>query len=202
MRSSSAAIGGKAGKAEERRRRIGAPLAIERDIRRPRCRDRCRPRPWPAACDRAGGAKTCGGRSEWPSASSRRASCGMASVLRPTRKKVACTHSAFSASSTFGVVVGQGPSSKVSTSSFGPSGSVCGELLAPDLRRRRGVDCRARARCRAHSDCPDRRGAAAASGSEAAIVAMAKRSNHRRSLRVNRLPGPRAEATSGANGAT
>src|SRR5262245_25449350 len=46
-------------------------------------------------------------------------------------KKLALTHSARSAASTASVVPGHGPSSKVSTTSFGPSGRVTGKCLRP-----------------------------------------------------------------------
>ena len=55
-----------------------------------------------------------------------RTSAGCAVALRPMRKKVACRHSAFSASSTAGVVCGQGPSSKVRITSLSASASVRG----------------------------------------------------------------------------
>ncbi len=49
----------------------------------------------------------------------------------PIRKKVARTHSSASAASTFDVVAGHGPSSKVSTTSRSASGRVCGKLFRP-----------------------------------------------------------------------
>src|SRR6202000_66145 len=45
----------------------------------------------------------------------------------------ACTHSWASPASTFGVVGVHGPSSKVSTTSWSSSGSVCGKTLIPTL---------------------------------------------------------------------
>ena len=196
--------GGKAGKAEERRGRIAAPLAVEREFVGLDAAIDLGLGLGRAAGGRAADAKTCDGRCEWPSASSRRASCGWASALRPTRKKVACTHSAFSASSTFGVVVGQGPSSKVSTSSFGASGSVCGNSLRPTARRGRGIDRRARARCRAHPDCPGswRGGRPAAAARRRGQRRWQARSNHRRAVYALIVcPACRREATSGAHSA-
>src|SRR5262249_62009511 len=56
---------------------------------------------------------------------------GCATALRPSTKNVAFTHSLLSASSTFGVVPGHGPSSNVSTTSFASKGSVAGERFRP-----------------------------------------------------------------------
>src|SRR5215467_6575812 len=56
---------------------------------------------------------------------------GCETALRPSTKNVALTHSRLSASSTLGVVPGQGPSSKVSTTSFGSRGSETGKCLRP-----------------------------------------------------------------------
>ena len=67
----------------------------------------------------------------WPRAAIFRTISGWAEALRPIRKNVASTHSCASAASTFGVVPGQGPSSKVSTTSWSASGSVCGKLFRP-----------------------------------------------------------------------
>jgi hypothetical protein len=60
------------------------------------------------------------------------------------RKKVASTHSWASAASTFGVVGGHGPSSKVSTTSWSWSGNVCGKFFSPT----RGVVAASTARMR------------------------------------------------------
>src|SRR5262249_43311999 len=51
--------------------------------------------------------------------------------FRPSRKNVARTHSLLRASRTFGVVLGQGPSSKVRTTSLACNGNVDGNCLRP-----------------------------------------------------------------------
>src|ERR1700731_1345256 len=67
----------------------------------------------------------------WPSAAIRRNRSGCADAGLPSTKNVARTHSAASAARIFGVVGGHGPSSKVSTTSWSLSGSVCGKLFRP-----------------------------------------------------------------------
>jgi hypothetical protein len=58
-------------------------------------------------------------------------SAGWAAALRPSMKKVARTHSCFSAFSTRSVAPGNGPSSKVSPISLGANSSVRGNCLRP-----------------------------------------------------------------------
>ena len=79
-----------------------------------------------------------------PAAAILRTSSGCSEAGLPIRKKVARTHSCASAASIFGVVAGHGPSSKVSTTSWSSSGSVCGKLFRPT----RGVVAASTARMR------------------------------------------------------
>ena len=72
--------------------------------------------------------------------SSRRTRAGSAAALRPSTKKVARTHSRASASRTRDVVARHGPSSKVSTTSFGFERQRRGEMLAAHPWRRARVD--------------------------------------------------------------
>jgi hypothetical protein len=74
-----------------------------------------------------------------------KASAGWATALRPRRKKVARTHSCRSAAKTRSVGPSHGPSSKVSTTSFGASGSVCGKCLRPSGGVRAGLIASTRA---------------------------------------------------------
>src|ERR1700757_699396 len=67
----------------------------------------------------------------WPPAAISRTISGCSEAGLPIRKKVACTHSWASAARTFLVVGGQGPSSKVSTTSLSCKGKVSGKLFSP-----------------------------------------------------------------------
>src|SRR6516162_1547 len=67
----------------------------------------------------------------WPSAAIRRTRSGCSEAGLPIRKNVARTHSRASSASTFDVVGAHGPSSKVKTTSWSPSGKVCGKVFKP-----------------------------------------------------------------------
>src|SRR5579864_7823388 len=88
----------------------------------------------------------------WPEAAIRRTSSGYGAAFLPIKKKVACTHSWASAASTRDVVGGQGPSSKVRTTSWSASGSDWGKLFKPT----RGVVAASTARTRAVPSVPGR----------------------------------------------
>lgn len=86
----------------------------------------------------------------WPTAAMRRTSSGNRAEDLPTRKNVARTHSRASAASTFCVLSGRGPSSKVRTTSWSTRGTVSEKLFnlpanGPSNRQRARATCRARA---------------------------------------------------------
>ena len=117
----------------------------EAPFRPPRCPCRSRRSPRPASCISDCDGSRCDAPTVWPSAAIRRTSSGCSEAGLPIRKKVARTHSLrqrrqhLRRSSR-----GHGPSSKVSTTSWSSSGSVCGKLLRPT----RGVVAASTARTR------------------------------------------------------
>src|SRR6185295_7312638 len=123
----------------------------------------------------------------WPSASALLAISGWAATFLPRRKNVARTHSFLRASRTFGVVLGQGPSSNVRTNSLARSGSVEGNCLRPT----RGVLLASTAIIRAvpsASGLPGHEAAVAVTGAKATAI-------KRKSARVIGHPMPQRLAT-------
>ena len=135
-------VRGKARKAEEWRRRRRPPLAVEREFRRQRCRGRFRLPPAATPCDRAGGANSCDGRRYGPRpVHAARVADVPPHCVRAGRMSRARIH-VLSASRTFGVVPGHGPSSNVSTSSLASqraasTGNACGRRAACSWHRPR-----------------------------------------------------------------
>src|SRR5262245_52964917 len=76
----------------------------------------------------------------WPSLNARRASCGYASALRPSKKNDARAHSRLSVSRTRAVVPGAGPVVEGEHDLLGREREGVMKVLAADARRRRGVD--------------------------------------------------------------
>ena len=138
-RSSRAAIRGKAGKAEEGRRRAALGLAVERGIDRRKAAvdlrlggvDRHVVEQWMRERVVRDGVSLLQRASHQRGMGQRR--CGRA------RRRTARTHSRLSASSTRPVDPGSGPSSKVSTTSFGEWQRLR-KMLATDARIRRRID--------------------------------------------------------------
>ena len=118
-------------------------------FRPPQCPCRSRPRPRPASWYLMLGCDQVWCPTVWPWAAILRTSSGCAEADLPIRKKVARTHSRASAASTFGVVPGHGPSSKVSTTSRSSQRQGLRKALQADARRGSGIDGAERVRCRA-----------------------------------------------------
>src|SRR5215469_10184352 len=132
----------------------------------------------------------------WPSASARRASAGALTALRPSRKKVARTHSCLSASSTRFVVPGHGPSSNVSTTSLSASGSVAGNSFRPT----RGVVAALTVRTRS---VPSASGLPGQGAAGAAAAADAKAQPSRSRIRITAVSLARSGDTRfGSNSTT